>query len=209
MTTKTIKLSENSHMIVYTGAIVISKTEFDEFWNEKPTERHKIMMYGSLVDCPRYQAVYGHGPGYKFSGTLLKAQEGPMPDIVNRCIEVSRELYPDFNWNGALVNWYPDGSSYIGSHSDDEKDLVSGAPILSFSFGETRIFRIRKKIGPGPGTGQDRPAGPAMGPIDIETLHGSMIAMCGSMQKEFKHEIVKTSRPKGPRINVTVRCFIV
>ena len=32
-----------------------------------------------------------------------------------------------------------------GKHSDDERDLVPGAPILSFSFGSTRTFRVTKK----------------------------------------------------------------
>jgi len=35
-----------------------------------------------------------------------------------------------------------------------------------------------------------------------------MIAMCGDMQKEYKHEITKTAKPVSPRINVTIRCFV-
>lgn len=31
--------------------------------------------------------------------------------------------------NGVLLNWY-DPDDYIGPHSDDEKDLVKGHPII-------------------------------------------------------------------------------
>jgi hypothetical protein len=34
-----------------------------------------------------------------------------------------------------------------------------------------------------------------------------MIAMCGDMQKQYKHEITKTTKKIGPRINVTIRSF--
>jgi alkylated DNA repair dioxygenase AlkB len=110
----------------------------------------------------------------------------------------AKETYPEFNWTGALVNFYADGTQYIGKHADDERDLVAGAPILSYSFGAIRTFRIRDKK-----TNEIK--------IDVPTHDNCMIAMCGNMQKQFTHEITKLSGKKatelGKRINVTVRCL--
>lgn len=190
------QLTDKSYLEIYEDIIECNKEDFNEFWELHPTERHKIMMYGRLVECPRWQALYGSG-SYKFSGTVMKGTP-TIPFFVEKCFEVARKLYPDNIWNGALVNWYPNGSSYIGPHSDDEKDLVPGSPILSFSFGQVRTFRIIKK----------KPASDGeISKIDLDTGHCSLIAMCGDMQKEYTHQITKTAKKIGPRINVTIRCF--
>ena len=47
--------------------------------------------------------------------------------------------------NELLVNWYRDGSDYIGPHSDDERELVKGAGIYCISYGATRDFVLCKK----------------------------------------------------------------
>ena len=190
------QLTEKSWVDFFPDVIECSKAQFDEFWDQHPTVRHEIMIMGRLTPIPRWQALYGAG-SYKFSGTSM-AGNPEIPDFVERCFESARNLYPDFEWNGALVNWYPDGASYIGAHSDDERDLVPGAPILSFSFGGLRTFRVKKKKEAGPGE---------IGAIDFPTEHRSLLAMCGAMQKEYKHEITKTAKAVAPRINVTIRCF--
>lgn len=48
-------------------------------------------------------------------------------------------------FNQVLLNCTLMGSHYIGAHSDDEKQLISGSPIISITRGATRKFRIRKK----------------------------------------------------------------
>lgn len=75
--------------------------------------------------------------------------------------------------------------------------MVPLSPILSLSFGATRKFRIRDK--------NDKII------KDIDLHDSDIIVMCGNMQKEFKHEIVKVSGEKGAkvgkRINITFRQF--
>jgi alkylated DNA repair dioxygenase AlkB len=85
-------------------------------------------------------------------------------------------------------------------HSDDERDLVEGAPILSFSFGGVRTFLVQQKT--------ETPT--YVKEIKIPTHHATLIKMCGATQREFAHGIPKASKAEagvGPRINVTVRCF--
>lgn len=190
---RVIQLSDESSMVVYPDAVKCTPLEFQEVWNESPTTKEDITMFGKVVKCPRFQRLYGDNVSYTFSGITLPGVS-EFPPLIQRCMDHAKQMYPDLPYRAALVNWYPDGESYIGAHSDDERDLLPNAPILSYSFGAERIFRIRekktKKI-----------------VKDVPTEHGSMIAMCGKMQGEFTHEVTKTKKPTKARVNVTVRSF--
>lgn len=187
-----IKLSERSWINVYDNIIENSVEKFNDMLKECPKTRDKIRIYGKLIEIPRYQKLYGTKT-YKYSGITF-IPDSNIPELVEDCFEFARKYYPDIDWNGALVNWYIDGTHYISAHSDDEKDLSKDSPILSFSFGQERIFRIRnksKKI-----------------VKDIVTKHNSVIIMEGNMQKEFTHEITKSLKVNNPRINITIRSFV-
>ena len=72
---------------------------------------------------------------------------------------------------------------YISSHQDNEKQIVENSPIVSISFGQERVFRIRdsnKKI-----------------ILDTKTEDASFVVMCGEFQKHFWHEIPKVTGKKG------------
>lgn len=187
---KVYDLGHESFMVVEFDAV--TDVDFEAFC-ALPYEQTQITLYGKTHDTPRLQKLYGVA-NYAFS-TYKMVAEPIIPPPVQACIDYARLKYPKFEWNGALVNYYADGNNYIAAHSDDEKDLQSGAPILSFSFGATRTFRITKK------NKEEKYR------LDVPTESGSMIAMCGQMQKFFKHEIVKAPKIAGRRINVTVRCF--
>lgn len=105
---------------------------------------------------------------------------------------------PNPAFNQALVNYYMDGTHYIGKHSDDERQLKSDSPVFSASLGQERVFRIRYKTD-------------GIIARDIPMEDGSFLMMCGDMQKEFTHEVPKVMGTKGallkPRINVTFRIF--
>ncbi len=100
-----------------------------------------------------------------------------MPALVARCLAYARQHYPAYDWHGALVNLYVDGTDKVDEHSDDESGLAPGAPILSFSFGATRRFVVRPK--------KDHTEVPRM-----------------TKTEEAKY-------PVGPRINITVRSFVI
>lgn len=189
---ETINLTENSWVKVVENAVCISPEEFTDIWNSKPTTRHTIFIYGRHVEVPRTQVLYGEHT-YSFSGNVLQSENKEYPEYVKRCLDYAKKDSPEFNWNGALVNFYKDGSQYIGEHSDDEKDLQKNSPIYSFSFGQERVFRIRNKK--------------TLEIKNLKTKNNSLIIMGGEMQKEFTHQILKTLRPVGKRINVTIRCF--
>ncbi len=185
-----IHLSPFSWVRLIQEALPCPPAEFDAFWELHPASRDTIKLYGKVIPIPRFQKLYGATTIMYSNITLVGDPDLPL--IVGRCIEYAQEHFPIFNWNAALVNWYPDGASYVSAHSDDERDLAVGAPILSFSLGAVRTFRIREKE-----------ANTIV--RDLPTIHASLMVMGGSMQREFKHEITKTAKPMGRRINITVR----
>ena len=173
---------------------------FEELWELRPAVVSKIMMYGKLIDTPRLQQSYMRN--YIFSG--VEAIAVPLPEILKPYLEWANDQdYGEFNQ--CLVNWYHDGSQYIGSHADDEKQLVKDSPIVTITFcqpaqGEKvvvpRTFRLRK----------DKKM-----VKDIATHNNTVIVMGGAFQSELKHEIVKIAGKKapkvGPRISLTMRQF--
>ena len=201
------RLTSCSWIYFKPDAIKCSQEQFDEFWNLCPKVRHEVKMFGKLVAIPRFQKLYGNS-SYRFSGVEMKS-DPEIPDLVERCITYAQKRWSQktdgtpLEWNGALVNWYPDGSSYIGPHSDDERDLVPGVPILSFSFGGVRTFRVKYKNKEEIDSNGYR----ILSEKKFPTLDCSLLAMGGDTQKEYKHEIMKTKKHVGPRINITIRCF--
>jgi alkylated DNA repair dioxygenase AlkB len=69
--------------------------------------------------------------GKKYSNKLAASK--PLTPSLSRLMDiVNNLLHTDFN--GILVNEYPNGTHYIGKHSDDERAL-SSAGVVSVSFG--------------------------------------------------------------------------
>lgn len=193
-----LALSSTSWIQIEREVITCTTEEFDSMWSECPKTRETMKMYGKTIPIPRYQQLYGE-TSYSFSG--MKLIPNPViPPLIQRCLDVAKKMYPDgLEWNGALVNFYRDGESYISQHSDDERDLVKDAPILSFSFGEERTFLVQSKTDDA-----------YIKELKVRTKHASLIVMGGRMQSEFTHGIPKMSAREGkgkPRINVTIRVF--
>jgi alkylated DNA repair dioxygenase AlkB len=189
--TNVVQLSDRSHLVVERDAIKITKSEFEELVELRPEQKGHVVIFGKMTEIPRYQQLFGDIT-YSFSGISIPPQ--PLDNkFMQKVLEFvnARETY---HYSGILVNWYPDGEHYIGAHSDDERDLVKGAPIYSFSYGASRTFRFHEKTG-------------GSKVIDIPLDDGTMVAMCGDCQKEFKHSVPKTKSCKNMRINLTVRAF--
>lgn len=188
---KIISLNDKSWII--TGRIPLTiQYNFDELWNLHPENHDKILMYGKEIEIPRYQSNYLKDykfAGKTFPGKLLPSQFQPFLDWAN---SLGFGLF-----NGVLINFY-ENKHYIGQHRDNTDNLVNRSPIVSISLGEKRLFRIRKS------ENKTRV-------LDIEMRERDYIIMCGDMQKDYTHEIVKITGKKllntGNRINVTFRIF--
>jgi len=168
------------------------KAGFEELWQLHPQEFHDIAIHGRMVKTPRWQQAYG--VDYHYSGGINKAS--PILPILNPFLRWSRENVAGA-LNGLLVNWY-DGrlGHYIGPHRDSPKNLLVGAPIVTISFGEERIFRLR-----------GWPASTGNEAIDFPARNGTVFVLPWDTNRCFTHEVLRSRTHTGRRISITLRAF--
>lgn len=148
-----------------------------------------IVVYGKTVRQKRCVGFFSDDSiGYKYSRQIAKSK--PLTENLRELLDFINEKFSG-KFNGILVNKYQNGNDYIGSHSDDERNLDK-CGVVAISYGATRKFRIREK---------------KSNQIvrDIQTSTNQIIHMAGDFQKEFKHEIPVEKKVKDPRYSFTFR----
>ncbi len=157
--------------------------------------RHdSITVFGRTSPIPRLNAWYGdEGCSYRYSNIALE----PRPwtptlarirdDLVDGC---------DAPFNAVLATLYRDGRDGVAWHADDEPELGLEPVIASVSFGATRSFQLRRSDDPSIRH-------------TVELAHGDLIVMRGPTQGHWLHQIPKTTRPVGSRLNLTYRSVSV
>lgn len=163
----------------------------EQLLNEVNWQQNKIKMFGKIYDEPRLTAWYGDdGIRYKYSGIQLD----PLP--WNSLLAKLKGLVSDeaeTNFNSALLNYYRDGQDSMGYHQDNEPELGINPTIASLTFGAERTFQM-KHI-------NDK----SIKRKDIPLKSGSLLVMSGTTQHYWKHQIPKTKKNIGPRLNITFR----
>lgn len=96
-----------------------------------------------------------------------------------------------FEPNNCLINYYSDGKSKMGFHSDQTDILFEGTGIVIVSVGETRTLRFRNIL--------DHEV-----VRDFDLPSGSLIYMTQEVQSQWQHAIPTTNTSKG-RISITFR----
>lgn len=157
---------------------------------ETPWEHRHIVLFGREVMQPRLACWYGDH-AYSYSGIRLepRAWTPRLEGLARLC-----ELESAATYNSCLVNLYRDGRDSMGWHADDEPELGSQPSIASLSFGATRTFRLRHK--------ESRTV------VTLPLEHGSLLVMSGVVQQCWVHEIPKTKKPVGQRVNLTFRTIV-
>jgi hypothetical protein len=112
--------------------------EFKVLWDLRPNDYLVIQMFGRRVKTALWQQAYGADYHY----TVRTNAALPVPPMLEPLRSWARRVIDD-RLNGLLLNWY-DGTlgHSIGPHNDSTTNLVPGAPIVTISFGEGRIFRL-------------------------------------------------------------------
>lgn len=147
-------------------------------------------MYGKVMPIPRLSAWYGDaGRSYTYSGISMQPRKWT-PPLEEMKDALEREVGAAFN--SVLLNLYRDGRDSVAWHSDDEAELGPEPVIGSVSLGATRRFQLRHKATAGLRH-------------EMELTHGSLLVMRGPTQRHWQHQVPKTSRSVGPRINLTFR----
>lgn len=169
---------------------LLGRDDFEALWSMHPPTRHLIEIHGREVPAPRFQQAFVHD--YEYTRSLNNAL--PMPELLRSLLSWT-QLRICSELNGLLLNWYNGPSHYIGEHHDSTKGLITDTPIVTISFGETRVFRLSK------GKGKERVT------KDIEAADGSVIVIPWDTNLAWKHSVPKRRSYRGRRISVTFRAF--
>ena len=157
---------------------------------ETPWKQDNVTVFGKTYAQPRLTALYDlHGKAYSYSGlTLYPHPFTPLLEELRSRVQIASSS----EFSTCLLNLYRDGQDSNGWHADNEKSLGTHPVIASLSLGATRQFKLKHR--------------------DDKTLratlaleHGSLLVMKGETQHRWLHQIPKTKREVGPRINLTFR----
>ncbi len=187
--------------------LCLDKTLFKLLEETLKTKGQTVKIFGK--ESKRRCLQYGieNGSHYNYSRQTTKSTEWPqeIKEVLNSMFDFINKREKEFQFNGVLVNYYPDGEASISRHSDDEKGLKEGCPVYCFSFGSSRKVRFYKKRG----TDIDSKKEPVkkLNSKLYEVSSGDCQAyvMGKNFQNEFEHEIPKEKGVTSPRISLTFR----
>ncbi|KJD33482.1 2OG-Fe(II) oxygenase [Tamlana nanhaiensis] len=167
-----------------------ANTLFEALLNEVKWQQDTIKMFGKTHLQPRLTAFFANNQNrYKYSNIIMQ------PEMFNANLSriktiIENELKIEFT--SCLANLYRTGNDSNGWHADNEKELGEQPIIASVSFGAERVFHFKHRT-------------------DKQLKHklilqnGSLLLMQGDTQNNWLHQIPKTKKTIGKRINLTFR----
>lgn len=154
-------------------------------WQQEP-----IWIFGKKVMQPRLTALYGN-PEIPYGYSGIEMQPFAWLDFL---LEIKHKIEEksQTEFTHVLLNYYRDGQDSMGWHRDNEKVLGQNPVIASLSFGVPRKFQFRLY--------QDKTV-----KRELILEHGSFLLMKGETQHYWEHQLPKSTRVGGARINLTFR----
>ncbi|MEN9336443.1 MAG: hypothetical protein RLZZ500_1430 [Bacteroidota bacterium] len=170
--------------------IAQSQDFFQQLLSEIPWQHDTITVYGKKHLQPRLTALFGNeGKPYAYSDIVMQPHAWtPLLTFLREEIE----SVCDERFTTVLLNQYRNGQDSNGWHADNERELGRNPVIASLSFGAERMFHLQHNT-------------IKEAKLKINLTPGSLLLMKGSTQHFWKHQIPKTAKPVGPRINLTFR----
>ncbi|MEM0933943.1 MAG: alpha-ketoglutarate-dependent dioxygenase AlkB [Bacteroidota bacterium] len=172
----------------------LAKQEADRYFhllkNKTPWRQDNIKLFGKVYAQPRLTALYANNDkSYSYSNITMYPQR-----FNEELLSLKKRIDTEANieFTTCLLNLYRDGKDSNGWHSDDEKELGQNPVIASVTLGTERFFHLRHK------------SNKAL-KHKILLEHGSLLLMKGQTQHFWQHQIAKTSKKIGERINLTFR----
>lgn len=153
-------------------------------------QQDSITVFGKTHLQPRLTALYANNSHpYSYSNITMH------PKIFTKELtEIKQAIENEVkvNFTSCLANLYRNGQDSNGWHADDEKELGKHPVIASVTFGAERVFHFKHK--------QDNNL-----KFKLVLKHGSLLMMKGYTQKHWLHQLPKTKKDIGERINLTFR----
>lgn len=180
-------------MIIMNNTI-IEATLFDEIKIADcpiipPVLFEKIITTTLWNDDMRSRKTASYGVPYNYSG--MKYEPEPIPDYFHPLIKFVHDMV-GFTPNNCLLNYYENGSSRMGFHSDNIDILSEGTGIAIFSLGSPRVMRFKSKLNESIS-------------VDLVVNNGSFFYMTQEVQRNWLHSILTDDDNLSKRISVTFR----
>lgn len=133
--------------------------------------------------------------GIPYNYSNIHYKQNKIPNFLDALIDVIKSSN-GFVPNNCLINFYYDGNSKMGFHSDQIDILYKNTDIIIFSFGSSRILRFKNK--------NDTDI-----IYDILLENNSYLSMSQEIQNEWLHSILPDkSDNKNERFSITFRKII-
>lgn len=160
---------------------------FDALKEEIHWRQENFKIFGKTIPFPRLTAWYGDtGIAYRYSNLRFTAEA--WTDTLKKV----RGLLNEFGeFNSVLLNYYRNGDDSMSWHADNEIELGLNPVIASLNFGATRKFQLKHNV--------------TKELVELELKNGSLLVMAGETQHWWKHQVPKTKKVLGGRINLTFR----
>ena len=166
---------------------------FDVLKKNVNWQQDDIKIFGKTYKQPRLTALYANNSKpYSYSNITMQ------PTLFTtelQQIKLNIEQEVAHKFTSVLLNRYRDGNDSNGWHADNEKELGINPVIASLSLGEARPFHFKHR-----NIKEER--------HKINLNHGSLLIMKGDMQHHWLHQIAKTKKLIGERINLTFRTIL-
>ncbi len=164
-------------------------TYFKAFKETIDWQQDDIKVFGKIYPQPRLTALYSNNDKpYSYSNIVMHPKEftKELDEIKGKIEELVQSEFTT-----CLLNFYRNGQDSNGWHADNEKELGKNPIIASVSLGAERYFHLKHN------------SRPLKQKLVLE--HGSLLLMQGETQHFWKHQIPKTAKDVGERINLTFR----
>lgn len=183
---KDAKISYDEHFLSHNEA----STYFDVLRKETDWQQDRIKVFGKEYDQPRLTALFANNKNpYTYSNITMHPT--PFSPVL---LEIKSKIEKTLNqtFTTCLLNLYRNGKDSNGWHADNEKELGINPVIASVSLGAERLFHMKHRT--------DKTQ-----KLRLNLAHGSLLVMSGSTQHHWLHQIPKTKKNVGERINLTFR----
>jgi alkylated DNA repair dioxygenase AlkB len=166
---------------------------FDVLKKNVNWQQDDIKIFGKTYKQPRLTALYANNSKpYSYSNITMQPTLFTT-ELQQIKLDIEQEVAHKFT--SVLLNRYRDGNDSNGWHADNEKELGMNPVIASLSLGESRPFHFKHR-----NIKEER--------HKINLNHGSLLIMKGDMQHHWLHQIAKTKKLIGERINLTFRTIL-
>jgi len=163
---------------------------FEELKQDIPWQQDDIKVFGKTYKQPRLTALFADNDlPYSYSNIVMTPKK-----FTKQLLEIKTDIEKEtqHKFTSVLLNLYRNGNDSNGWHADNEKELGKNPVIASLSLGESRFFHFKHRH-----LNDEK--------HKLELKHGSLLIMKGEMQHYWLHQVPKTKRKIGERINLTFR----